>query len=194
MSVGSVVKRSGWIFLALLFLVTGLGAGIYGFWQYTHPPEENLPEQSSQQTTNNDRKTQDANNTKTDTATNKPGKLEGAMLDGFTPIDNISELKIEDKKVGTGAEAKAGGTVTAHYTGAVASTGKIFQSSLDTGQPFTSPLSNLIKGWQQGIPGMKEGGERRLLIPAELAYGSNPPAGIPANADLVFDIVLISVK
>ena len=115
-------------------------------------------------------------------------------MEGFTPVDKVSDLKIEDKKVGTGAEVKSGGTVTAHYTGAVASTGIVFESSLDSGQPFTSPLSNLIKGWQQGIPGMKEGGERRLLIPAALAYGDNPPSGIPANADLVFDIVLISAK
>lgn len=194
MSVGSVARRSGWIFLALLFVVTGLGAGVYGFWQFTHQPEEKVPEQTSQQTTSQDQKSTDTSKTATDSSTNKPGKLEGAMLDGFTPIDKISVLKVEDKKVGSGAEAKSGGTVTAHYTGAVASTGKIFQSSLDTGQPFTSPLSNLIKGWQQGIPGMKEGGERRLLIPASLAYGSNPPPGIPANADLVFDIVLISVK
>lgn len=188
MSIGSAVRRSGWIFLAVLFLVTGLGAGIYGFWQYTHPPKEDLPPETSQQNTAAD------NNNKQDNSSTKPGKLEGAMLDGFTPIDKISELKIEDKKVGDGAEVKDDATVTAHYTGAVAATGKIFQSSLDTGQPFTSPLSNLIKGWQQGIPGMKEGGERRLLIPADLAYGSSPPPGIPANADLVFDIVLISTK
>lgn len=194
MSIGSVAKRSGWVFLAVLFIVTGLGAGIYGFWQYTHPPKEDLPQQSTSTSSEQTNADNAKDKTSDSTANNDKGKLEGTMLEGFTPVDKISELKIEDKKVGTGAEVKAGGTVTAHYTGAVAATGKIFQSSLDTGQPFTSPLSNLIKGWQQGIPGMKEGGERRLLIPAELAYGANPPSGIPANADLVFDIVLISTK
>ncbi len=191
MSVGSVAKRSGWVFLAVLFIVTGLGAGLYGFWQYTHQPEENLPPETTQTETTQQNSNQSSESSNDST---KTGKLEGSVLEGFTPIDKISELIIEDKKVGTGAEVNDGATVTAHYTGAVAATGRIFQSSLDTGQPFTSPLANLIKGWQQGIPGMKEGGERRLLIPAELAYGSSPPPGIPASADLVFDIVLISTK
>lgn len=115
-------------------------------------------------------------------------------MEGFTPVAKVDKLVVTDKKIGTGKEVKAGDTITAHYTGAVAATGVIFQSSLDSGQPFTSPLTNLIKGWQQGIPGMKEGGERRLLIPASLAYDDNPPPGIPSNADLVFDIVLVSVK
>jgi FKBP-type peptidyl-prolyl cis-trans isomerase len=74
----------------------------------------------------------------------------------------------------------------------VASTGKIFQSSKDTGQPVPLSLSQVIAGWSQGIPGMKEGGTRRLLIPAALAYGAQPPQGsdIPANADLVFDVTV----
>jgi FKBP-type peptidyl-prolyl cis-trans isomerase len=78
----------------------------------------------------------------------------------------------------------------------VASTGTIFQSSLDTGQPVTFALNQVIKGWSEGVPGMKEGGVRRLLIPADKAYGANPPQGsnIPPNADLVFDITLVSVK
>lgn len=171
--------------LALLFVITGLGIGIYGFWQYTHPPKDNAPETTSSQTNSESSATKESQ-------TNS--KLEGTKMEGFTPVAKVEKLEITDKKVGTGKEVKAGDTITAHYTGAVAATGVIFQSSLDSGQPFTSPLNNLIKGWQQGIPGMKEGGERRLLIPAELAYGANPPSGIPANADLVFDIVLISVK
>lgn len=177
MSFKSAAKRTGWMMLALLFVVTGLGIGIYGFWQYTHPPKEDSPQSSTTQNTDNNQT-----------------KLEGTKLEGFTPVAKVEKLEITDKKVGTGKEVKAGDTITAHYTGAVAATGVIFQSSLDSGEPFTSPLNNLIKGWQQGIPGMREGGERRLLIPADLAYGANPPAGIPANADLVFDIVLISVK
>ncbi|HSX32179.1 MAG TPA: FKBP-type peptidyl-prolyl cis-trans isomerase, partial [Candidatus Saccharimonadales bacterium] len=78
------------------------------------------------------------------------------------------------------------------YTGAVAATGVIFQSSLDSGQPVSFPLGNVIQGWQEGIPGMKVGGTRRLIIPAAKAYGASPPQGsnIPANADLVFDVTL----
>jgi FKBP-type peptidyl-prolyl cis-trans isomerase len=87
---------------------------------------------------------------------------------------------------------KASDTITVDYTGAVAATGIIFQSSLDSGQQATFALKQVIPGWTQGIPGMKVGGTRRLLIPANLAYGANPPSGsgIPANAALVFDVTV----
>lgn len=124
----------------------------------------------------------------------KEGKLEGTKLAGFAPVASVSTLSSTDTIVGTGTEVKASDTITAHYTGALAKDGTIFQSSHDSGTPFTSPLSGLIKGWQQGIPGMKVGGTRRLLIPAAQAYGSQSQAGIPANSDLVFDIELISIK
>lgn len=124
------------------------------------------------------------------TQSNDKSKLEGTKLENFTPVNSIPVLKTEDIKVGTGDTVKPGDTVTVDYTGAVAATGTIFQSSLDTGQPFTTSLSGVIPGWTDGIPGMKVGGTRRLLIPAAMAYGANPPPGIPANADLVFDVTL----
>jgi FKBP-type peptidyl-prolyl cis-trans isomerase len=114
----------------------------------------------------------------------------------FTPVASVPSLKITDTKIGTGAVVKAGQTVTVTYTGAVASTGIIFQSSQDSSPPYaTLNLSDVIKGWQEGIPGMKVGGTRQLLIPANLAYGANPPAGsgIPANAGLVFTILLLKI-
>lgn len=120
-------------------------------------------------------------------------KLQGKPLDNFTPGESIPELKIVDTVPGSGdAVVKASDTVTVDYTGAVASTGTIFQSSKDTGQPVSFPLSGVIPGWTQGVPGMKVDGTRRLFIPAALAYGATPPqgSGIPANADLVFDITL----
>jgi FKBP-type peptidyl-prolyl cis-trans isomerase len=122
-------------------------------------------------------------------------KLQGTKLANFTPVSSVSQLEAADTSPGTGAIVKAGDTVTVDYTGAVASTGIIFQSSKDSGQPVTFPLNQVIAGWSQGIPGMKVGGTRRLLIPANLAYGANPPAGsgIPANADLVFDVTLHSI-
>jgi FKBP-type peptidyl-prolyl cis-trans isomerase len=126
--------------------------------------------------------------------TKEDGKLQGTKLEDFTPT-TISELKTEDTKVGTGAEVKEGETVTAHYTGAVAKTGVIFQSSYDSGAPIPFSLNGVIEGWSKGVPGMKEGGTRRIYIPANLAYGSNPPAGsgIPADADLVFDVTLVKI-
>jgi peptidylprolyl isomerase len=123
-------------------------------------------------------------------------KLAGTKLANFVPTASIPELQEIDLTPGTGATVKAGNTVTVDYTGAVASTGIIFQSSLDSGSPVTFPLNQVIAGWTEGIPGMKVGGTRRLLIPAALAYGANPPSGsgIPANANLVFDVTLHSVK
>lgn len=121
-------------------------------------------------------------------------KLEGTKLANFAPGSPVSELQTIDLVVGTGAEATQSSTVTAHYTGALVSDGTIFQSSKDTGSPFTSSLSRLIQGWQEGIPGMKAGGTRRLIIPAAKAYGAQSQPGIPANSDLVFDIELISVQ
>jgi len=127
--------------------------------------------------------------------TSKSGgkQLQGTKLSNFTPETSpYTQLQVVDTKMGTGDAVKAGDTVTVDYTGAVANTGTIFQSSLDTGQPVSFSLSGVIAGWSQGIPGMKVGGTRRLLIPANLAYGANPPqgSGIPANADLVFDVTL----
>ncbi|MBP6858045.1 MAG: FKBP-type peptidyl-prolyl cis-trans isomerase [Candidatus Pacebacteria bacterium] len=119
------------------------------------------------------------------------------LLPNFTVVAKTDSLKKIDLKVGTGQEVKAGDTVSVHYTGAVAATGEIFQSSKDFGtDPITFPLSGVIKGWTDGIPGMKIGGTRRLVIPASQAYGATPPpgSGIPANADLVFDVELIAIK
>jgi peptidylprolyl isomerase len=110
------------------------------------------------------------------------------------PVPN-TQLKVTDDVVGTGTEVKAGDTVTVQYVGAVAQDGKVFDASWSGGQPVTFPLDQVIPGWSQGLVGMKAGGRRTLVIPAELAYGANPPpgSGIPANADLVFVVDLVSV-
>jgi FKBP-type peptidyl-prolyl cis-trans isomerase len=116
-------------------------------------------------------------------------------MDNFTPTADISQLTITDIKEGSGDAVQPGATITAHYTGALAATGDVFQSSRDFGRPIQFGLNQVIKGWSDGVPGMKVGGVRRLLIPAELAYGAAPPpgSGIPANAPLVFDIELVSI-
>jgi FKBP-type peptidyl-prolyl cis-trans isomerase len=129
------------------------------------------------------------------TSTAQTTTSEGTKLENFTPVAHIDQLQSIDTTVGTGAEVKSGDTVTVDYTGAVAATGVVFQSSKDSGKPVTFPLDQVIKGWTDGIPGMKVGGTRRLLIPAASAYGANPPSGsgIPANADLVFDVTLHAI-
>ena len=122
-------------------------------------------------------------------------KYEGTKLPNFEPIEKVDQLQKTDTEVGTGAEVQDGATVTVHYTGALCKNGIIFQSSHDFGDPITFPLSGVIAGWTEGVPGMKVGGTRRLIIPAEMAYGANSPASnIPANSDLVFDIELIAIK
>jgi len=123
--------------------------------------------------------------------------LAGTKLSGFTPVSSVPKLQINDLKVGTGAVATSSSTVSVLYTGAVAATGVIFQASTDSGpSPVSLQLNQVIKGWQLGIPGMRVGGERQLLIPASEAYGANPPSGsnIPVNAPLVFDVTLLQVK
>ena len=121
--------------------------------------------------------------------------LEGTKLIGFDPNGPVTQLQILDLVEGTGAIVEPNATITAHYTGALVADGTIFQSSLDFGQPATFGLNQVIRGWTQGVPGMKIGGKRRLIIPAALAYGSQrAAANIPPNSDLVFDIELIAIK
>lgn len=120
---------------------------------------------------------------------------EGTKLTNFTLIDSVESLLSEDIEIGTGAEVKPGDTITAHYTGALCKNGIIFQSSHDFGKPATFGLDQVIKGWTQGVPGMKVGGMRRLTIPSAMAYGSaRAAANIPPNSDLVFDIELVDIR
>jgi peptidylprolyl isomerase len=108
-----------------------------------------------------------------------------------------TKLETKDIIVGTGATAAAGDSVTVNYVGALYKTDKIFDASWTRHQLFTTTLSagNVIEGWVQGIAGMKVGGRRELIIPANLAYGkAGRPPTIPANAPLVFVVDLISVS
>ena len=166
-------------FGALLFLLTSSALTIAVILSSVqqHNQSKNSPPSTSQNTSNTP-------------------KLAGTKLVNFTPVASVPQLQETDLVPGTGSTVKPGASVTVDYTGAVAATGVIFQSSKDSGQPASLSLSQVIPGWSQGIPGMKVGGTRRLLIPANLAYGANPPAGsgIPANADLVFDVTVYKTK
>ena len=133
------------------------------------------------------------------TACNSDSKIKEVVV----PPTSSSTLIKNDVKVGTGDEAKSGQTVSVHYTGwlydakAADKHGKQFDSSRTRGTPFKFPLGagRVIKGWDQGVVGMKVGGQRTLIIPSKLAYGSRgAPGAIPPDSKLVFDVELIGIE
>jgi FKBP-type peptidyl-prolyl cis-trans isomerase len=122
-------------------------------------------------------------------------KLEGTKMAGYDPMPAVTELQIIDLVPGNGDVVSEGATIAAHYTGALAHDGTIFQSSHDFGDAISFGLNHVIEGWTKGVPGMKVGGTRRLIIPAAMAYGpSSPSPNIPPNSDLVFDIDLVTLN
>lgn len=171
-------KRIAAGFAAIFFLVASLTTGVAVIWT--------LIQQGKQG---------DAPVANDTTAQTQPTEdpLKGKPMEGFTPITTpVTELQVTDIKVGDGAEAKAGSTVSVLYTGALASTGIVFQSSQT---PISLSLDQVITGWKDGVPGMKVGGVRRLVIPAEQAYGAqSPDSSIPPNSALVFDLTLVAVE
>ena len=114
------------------------------------------------------------------------------------PTENATQLQITDEVIGTGAVAAAGDSVTVNYVGSLTN-GTVFDASAnhaETVNGFTFPLGEgkVIQGWDQGIVGMKEGGKRKLVIPASLAYGSQSVGSIPANSTLIFEVELLKVQ
>ena len=113
------------------------------------------------------------------------------------PTEPVTKLQVIDETIGTGAVAETGDGVTVNYVGSL-TTGVVFDASANhgtTGFTFNLGAGQVIKGWDQGIVGMKEGGKRILIIPASLAYGSQAVGGvIPANSTLIFEVQLLSVK
>ncbi|TAL69862.1 MAG: FKBP-type peptidyl-prolyl cis-trans isomerase [Bacteroidetes bacterium] len=127
------------------------------------------------------------------TSTSSTTKTETKGTTGM--ITTPSGLQYEDIITGTGTEAKSGNKVTVHYVGTLTD-GTKFDSSKDRGQPFSFNLGagNVIKGWDEGVAGMKIGGKRKLVIPPDLAYGSRAIGKIPANSTLIFEVELLDIK
>lgn len=189
------MQRIGILLIAVIFFITTIGIALYSII-FSNNNNDTLSEAELQKLLQQQKEEPKVAITCTqDPALNytPAPPLQGKPLPNFVPTETLDGLSCIDVVVGTGAEATAGGTVTANYTGAVMKDGTVFQSSYDSGQPIAFSLAQVIAGWSQGVPGMKEGGKRRILIPAALAYGESPPqgSGIPANANLVFDIELV---
>ncbi len=127
-------------------------------------------------------------------------KTGAQVVDTTKAVKTASGLRYVDTVVGTGAEAKAGQVATVHYTGWLDMGGKKgtkFDSSVDRGQSFEFPLGagRVIRGWDEGVAGMKIGGKRTLLIPSALGYGARGAGSvIPPNADLIFDVELLGAR
>lgn len=167
--------RAGWLSIALLFIVTAFGIGLYSFWQNTHQSDQaQTPPQVTCQIGS-------VNSTETLPAP-----------EVYKPSGDVTKLDVTDLSEGTGDAVKAGDCLLAKYYGTLATTGEKFDENYT--QPsslkFQVGTGQVIPGWDQGLLGMKAGGERRLTIPSELAYGPQASGQIPANSDLVFFVKL----
>lgn len=175
-------ERAFAFFFAVIFLIATVAFSIAVIWEIRSNKDQDavVTDTSIQEQSQNTNQTQE-------------NTLQGTKLQNFTPIESVTKLETIDIKEGTGDVVQPGATVKAHYTGALATDGTIFQSSYDSGSAVEFGLDQVIKGWTDGVPGMRVGGTRRIIIPAEQAYGATERPGIPANSALVFDITLEGV-
>lgn len=172
------LKRGFILFIVGVFLVGGVGIYILIFFTGDNQEvgadlQKQLAEQQALQELKN--------------------KEEKPVEQSFIVGQPITELQVVDITPGTGAEATADSTVKVNYKGGLASNGQIFDQS---SAPIELSLNQVIAGWKEGIPGMKVGGKRKLLIPAAKGYGQSgtPDGSIPPNSDLVFEVELVEVK
>ncbi len=177
--------RIGAVIITLLFLVSSLGLSLLVIWQNHQQDRQNQQQAQAQKAAASQNSC--TIGSATGSAMTKPK--------AFKPDGAISKLQAVDIKPGTGASAKAGDCVQVKYLGSLAKNGSVFDENFDKPEllKFQLGKGNVIAGWDQGLVGMKVGGERRLLIPAALGYGSQKNETIPANSDLVFDVVLVKI-
>ncbi len=181
-------RRFGTLMLASIFLITTIAFSAIIFWQSRsdEPTVDTSQQQAIEEAVNQQNQGEDM--------------LQGTQLADFTPTtEPVTELQKIDLVEGTGEVVQPGARVTAHYTGAYVVNGEIFQSSLDMGNPIPFGLNEVISGWTEGVPGMKVGGKRRLIIPGAQAYGEAPEGYVPGSTDrplgpLVFDIEITAVE
>lgn len=175
---GDFLRRSGWIFLALIFVVSSVGIIIASF-VFNDSGESDVSQN------------------------NKPCKIEQVIDQETLPLPadykasgDVTKLESEDTQEGSGKTVKPGDCITVKYHGTLAATGVKFDGNFDTllGLKMQIGVGQVIPGWDKGVIGMKEGGTRRLVIPSDLAYGPTEQSAIPANSDLVFVIKVTKVE
>ena len=172
-------------FGAVLFLGSACALTVYAIWQTNTGSSANAANTSTQTS---------QQNTCTDTKTEPTLPVPTAYI---PPEQPVKTLQTTDLSTGTGPAAKDGDCLIVKYYGTLAKTGVKFDENFTQPTAFAFSLGKgqVITGWDQGMVGLKAGGERRLVIPAALAYGSqSPSAAIPANSDLVFDVKLLRIQ
>lgn len=172
-------------FGAILFLGSASALTVYAIWQSS--TNSSSANSSNQASTSQQQKA--CSDTKSEQTLPVPAT--------YTATVPVKQLQTTDLSQGTGSSAKSGDCLVVKYYGTLASNGSKFDENFTatTGFAFKLGQGQVIQGWDQGLVGMKVGGERRLVIPAQLAYGSqSPSAAIPANSDLVFDVKLLRIQ
>jgi FKBP-type peptidyl-prolyl cis-trans isomerase len=184
------VKRSAAGIGALVFLVTSLSLTILVIWSLAQGNNNQPGNDELQKALEESRRSsQECGNTFPDAST-------APLPEAYKPGGKISSLQITDLKVGSGPESKPGDCLNVKYYGTLALDGKMFDTNYDKNKAFQFELgaSKVIPGWDQGLAGMRVGGTRRLVVPANLAYGETGfGEDIPPNSDLVFEIQLIKI-
>ena len=188
MSSTSAPQRVGALLAAILFLLSSVAVTLFVVFEANKdnssqvPPEiaEQLKQQQEQQGC-------------------QIGQDDGevkAVPETFKPEGDVTTLQTTDLKVGEGQEAKSGDCLYVKYHGTLATTGEKFDGNFDEATTLKFPVGqgSVIQGWDQGVVGMKVGGLRRLVIPSELAYGSQASETIPADSDLVFVVELVKIQ
>lgn len=191
-------QRMAAFFLAAIFLVTTIGTTVYVVWQINadeilvnETPEERAQAEIAAQQQASAQQNPDAPQA---CGSGTFAAVEPRSTPAVTTSDAVSELQSVDVRVGDGEEVKPGDCVAALYYGTLASDGSMFDGNYETGAPIEFSLNAVIPGWTEGIPGMKVGGVRRLVIPAAQAYGAQERGGIPADSDLIFEVEIVSTR
>ncbi len=194
-------QRVAAFFLAALFLASTIATTAYVIYQIRGEDGENLlVTETPEERAEGERAEAIRRQQEEATARGVCGTRTYDMVDArplpeiTTAADAITELETIDVKQGEGEEVQPGDCVAALYHGTLASDGSVFDSRYELGEPIEFSLDAVVQGWTDGIPGMKVGGVRRLLIPAAQGYGEQTRDGIPAGSDLIFEVEIIDTR